>query len=60
VFSGSRIPADKEMAVYMDAWPLESSGPDRLPWPVAVPMIGFLSLGLWLGMWELASLVLEI
>jgi hypothetical protein len=30
----------------------------RLPWTLAVPLIGGLSLGLWLAIWEVAQLAL--
>ena len=30
----------------------------RLPWVLAAPLIGWLSLGLWLGIWRVARLVL--
>jgi hypothetical protein len=30
----------------------------RLPWTLAVPLIGALSLGLWLAIWEVAQRVL--
>ena len=28
----------------------------RLPWVLAAPLIGWLSLGLWLGIWRVARL----
>ena len=31
---------------------------DRLPWVLALPLIGGLSFGLWLGLWEIARLAL--
>ncbi len=31
---------------------------ERLPWPLATPLIGVLSFGLWLGIWQLARLAL--
>jgi hypothetical protein len=32
----------------------------RLPWTLAVPLIGGLSLGLWLVIWEIAQLALAV
>lgn len=29
---------------------------DRLPWSLAMPVIGVLSLGLWLGIWQFVRL----
>ena len=31
---------------------------EHLPWLLAAPLIGGVSLGLWLGIWQLARLVL--
>jgi len=33
-------------------------GEARLPWTLAVPLIGGLSVGLWLVIWEIAQLAL--
>ena len=32
--------------------------PERLPWSLAAPLIGAMSAGLWLGLWQLTRLAL--
>lgn len=40
----------------IDAPRIDAEG--RLPWKLAIPLIGCLSLVLWVGIWQLARLAL--
>jgi hypothetical protein len=44
---------------HIDELRFDTAGPERLPWPVAVPLIGGISIGLWFGLWKLAVFALH-
>ncbi len=55
MFSADRLSLDRCLHEHR----LDAAGPERLPWPIAVPLIGGLSVGLWFGLWKLAVFALH-
>jgi len=55
MFSTDRLSLDGRIHEHR----FDAAGPERLPWPIAVPLIGGLSVGLWFGLWKLAVFALH-
>ncbi len=54
---GGLLPSKRMIAARAIAVPA-TDAEERLPWSLAAPLIGGLSLGLWVGIWQLARLAL--